>query len=118
MFQFIKRAKFLADHNYSHFDTGDITSMHLWLQKNGWPANDFVDLYMRGHRASPPGLEEHDALNFKIFMEDQYEWVSGDKVESLNHLFETISLQEYRGVDKVGLFNWLSQMVKAANNRK
>lgn len=117
MFQAIKRAKFLSEHNYPHFDTNDIVSMHLWLQENGWPANEFVDLYMRGHRASPPGFEGLDAMTFKFYMEDQYEWVQHDKVDSLNHLFETISAPEFRNADKDGLVNWLGQMVKAANSR-
>lgn len=116
MFQAIKRAKFLSTHNYRHFDTGDIVTMHLWLQKNGWPANEFVDLYMRGHRASPPGFEEHDALTFKLYMEDQYEWVQNKKVDSLNHLFETISKPAFSSADKDGLVNWLGQMVRPKSN--
>jgi len=117
MFQAIKRAKFLSKHNYPHWATGDIVSMHLWLQEHGWPANEFVDLYMRGHRASPPGFEEHDAQTFKFYMEDQYMFVQNDNVKSLNHLFETISLPEFMAADKVGLVNWLGRFVEAVKSR-
>jgi hypothetical protein len=73
MFQGFKRANFLAKANFQHYETGDGVRMHLWLQKNNWPANEFVDLFMR---ANPDFDKNIQGLSFKLYLEDQFLYVN------------------------------------------
>lgn len=114
MFQGLRRAKFLAQNNHRNVYTNDIVSMYQWLIKNAWPADRFVDLFMRCHVVFDPSRDSH---SFKLYMESQYLWVHDDDVESLNWLFKTIDTPQYRGVDKDGLVEWTHVMVQGAKNR-
>ena len=88
MFQSIKRARFLGKNNFSHWDTGDLVRMHLWLQKNKWPANELVDLFMRAY---PDFDQVMHGIAFEHFMCNQYEWVCNDDVKALEELFNTLN---------------------------
>ena len=109
--QSIKRARFLAKNNFTHWNTGDGVRMHLWLQKNGWPANEFVDLFMRCHLNFDSEL---DGFLFEVFLKDQYEWVSEDSVDALKRLVKTIDDRRFEGVDKDNLVPWVSAQLKGA----
>ena len=88
--------------------------MHLWLQKNQWPANEFVDWFMRVY----PQITESSKLSFKLFMSSQYEWVQGDDVESLIWLYEEILESNFQQVDKDNLTSWIKPMYDGAKSRQ
>jgi hypothetical protein len=114
MFQSIKRAKFLGQNNFSHWDTGDLVKMHLWLQKNGWPANEFVDLFMRAY---PDFDRVMDSIAFEHFMCNQYEWVRNDDVKALREFFDKVNNDRFKREDRAGLIQWLEPMVSGAKER-
>ena len=104
MFQSFKRAKYISQNNFHHWSTQDGVRMHLWLQKNGWPANEFVDWFMRVY----PNTTDSSQLSFKIFMTDQFDWVSDNSVDALNSLYERIIGEEFQIQDKNNLTRWLN----------
>ena len=114
MFQSFKRARYISQNNFEHWDTGDGVHMHLWLQKNQWPANEFVDWFMRVY----PQITESSKLSFKLFMSSQYEWVQGDDVESLSWLYEEILESNFQQVDKDNLTSWIKPMYDGAKSRQ
>ncbi len=105
MFQSLKRAAFISRQNFSHWNTGDAVRMHLWLQENGWPANEFVDLLMRVYPKLPP-----QSLKFKFYLGDQYEWVASKDREALERLCATLAEPDFRQEDKKNLEGWLQQI--------
>ena len=109
MFQSFKRAGFLAKHNFQHWQVGNCVQPHLWLQKNNWPANEFVDLFMRCHLNFD---SDFDSLRFKLFMEDQFNWVSAQDVEALDHLIKLLDTPKFRGVDKDHLLEFATRLQK------
>jgi hypothetical protein len=108
MFQGFKRAAFLSNQNFPHWDTGDGVKMHLWLQKNGWPANEFVDLFMRAMPNTPP-----QSFHFKDYLTSQYDWASRQDTASLLRLWERVASPEFRNHDSKNLRTWMEPMVKA-----
>lgn len=114
MFQAFKRAKFLAKNNYRNVYTNDLASMYHWLMANGWPADKFLDLFMRCHIDFDA---YSDGPRFKTYMESQYMWVHYDDVESLYWLYKSINTPRYCSVDKDGLVAWVQIMAEGAKNR-
>ena len=114
MFQSIKRAIFLSGNNFSHEVEGDLVHLHLYLQKSGWPANQFVDLFVRCHTKWDPTFDE---LSFEMFMRDQYDWVRRNDVEALKRILQRIDNPQYDGVDNDGLVKWLHQLVEGVKER-
>jgi len=112
VFQPLKRANFIAKHNAPHFPLGDLAKRHLWLQNNGWPANKFVDLFMRAHKGAT-----YVDLVFELFMCRQISWVGRDDVNALFSLLEEIDTPAFRAVDTDHLIPWLSKMVQGAASR-
>ncbi len=108
MFQGFKRANFLAKANFQHYETGDGVRMHLWLQKNNWPANEFVDLFMR---ANPDFDKNIQGLSFKLYLEDQFLFVSNNDRKSLHALYKRISDARYRAVDKDNLIGYIEAFI-------
>jgi len=113
MFQAIKRAKFISQNNFSHYDTGDLAHMHLWLQKAGWPANEFVDLFMRAHPNFDP---LYLSATFKQFMCQQYDTIQNGDGDALRGLRETLSSDRFRAVDKDGLLRFVDRMLATNKN--
>jgi len=75
MWQSIKRARFISKYNQMHFETGDLVRLHLWLQKNGWPANEMVDAFMQhadSNKNYPWGQPSSIRSTFWHFMVLQY----------------------------------------------
>lgn len=114
MFQSIKRARFLGKNNFSHWDTGDLVRMHLWLQKNKWPANELVDLFMRAY---PDFDQVMHGIAFEHFMCNQYEWVCNDDVKALEELFNTLNSDRFKRADPAGIVHWLETMVRGTKER-
>jgi hypothetical protein len=110
MFQSFKRMNFLSKANFQNFETGDAVRMHLWLQKNGWPANEFVDLFMR---ANPDFDKNIQGLSFKLYLEDQFLYVKNDDRNSLQALHKRISDPRYKAVDKDNLNNYIALILDA-----
>ena len=110
MFQSFKRAAFISSNEFRHWGTGTGTRMHLWLQKNGWPANQFVDLYM----AANPTSHEGRALGFELMMCDQYEWAKSQDKEALKRLLELIKKPQYRSQDRWQLAQFIEGQASAA----
>ena len=113
MFQSIKRASYISKNNFQHWSTQDGVHMHLWLQKNAWPANEFVDWFMRVN----PKSDYSSKLSFELYLTSQYDWVSSDDVESLTWLYEKISSAEFKSYDKDNLTAWLKIMYDGAKKR-
>ena len=113
MFENIKRASYISQNNFQHWSTQDGIQMHLWLQSNGWPANEFIDWFMRTH----PKSDYSSKISFELYLTSQYDWVSSDKVESLNWLYEKINTPEFQSHDKDKLTAFLKPMVVGANSR-
>lgn len=101
MFQAFKRSKFLMQNNYG----GDITRMYTWLMQHSWPADKFVDLFMRCHLNFDPVMDGQ--LGFKHYMHNQFNYVYREDNEALKSLFEAIDTPIFRGVDKDGIIDWL-----------
>lgn len=114
MFQSIKRASFIGKNNFSHWDAGDLVRMHLWLQENGWPANQFVDLFMRAY---PKFDRVMDGMAFELYMCNQYDWVRKDDVNALAEFYDKVNKARFKDVDHAGLVRWLEPMVSGAQKR-
>ena len=110
MFQFLKRANFISANNFRHWNTGDAVKMHLYLQKNQWPANEFVDLFMRANSNAESYLI---SLSFKLYMEDQFEWVNGKNTDALANLLERIDSPNYKEVDNDNLIDWTKNTLRS-----
>lgn len=113
MFQSFKRARYIAKNNFEHWNTGNAINMHVWLQKNGWPANQFVDWFMRVY----PESTESSSLSFKLFLSSQYDWVNADDGESLIWLYEKILQPNFQKADDDKLTPWLKQMYDGFKSR-
>jgi hypothetical protein len=107
MFQSFRRAKYISENNFYHWNTQDGARMHLWLQKNGWPANDFVDWFMRVY----PKITETSKLRFKLYLTSQFDWVEANDTQSFEWLYELISEPEFQKEDKdKNLTTWLKMI--------
>jgi len=107
MFQSIKRARYISRNNFYHWNTQDGARMHLWLLEHGWPANDFVDWFMKVY----PEAGEKSQLIFKLFLTSQFEWVESNKHDSFEWLYKTILEPEFQKHDKNrNLTTWLEMM--------
>ena len=113
MFQSFKRAKYIAQNNFNHWNAQDGVGMHLWLQKNGWPANEFVDWFMRVY----PHPDESSLLTFKLFLTSQFHWVHDDDVESLDWLYQRALEPNFQRQDKDNLTDWLKAIHEGAKSR-
>ncbi len=113
MFQSFKRARYISRNNFRHWNTQDGVRMHLWLQKNGWPANEFVDWFIRVY----PQSDESSSLTFELFLVSQFAWVHDDDIESLKWLYERILGSNFQRQDKDNLTDWLKVMYEGAKNR-
>ncbi len=103
MFQGFKRAKYISQNNFHHWNTQDGVRMHLLLQKSGWPANEFVDWFMRVY----PKITENSQLSFKIFMTDQYDWFFDRSGDALINLLRSINTDDFQRHDKDNLIKWI-----------
>lgn len=108
MFQNFKRAKFLATNNFQYLDTGDCLRMHVWLQEKNWPANEFVDLFIRAYPNFDPVT---NGLSFKFFMINQYEWVSKKSDKDLCELVKRIDQPKFSEVDQKGIIPWAKKIL-------
>lgn len=113
MFQKFKRALFLSKNNFSHWDTGDLVRMHIWLQEIGWPANEFVDLFMRAHPNFDPIMH---GIAFELFMCNQYDWNRFRDINALMSLFERVNTEKFKAVDKLGLVDMLNLKISAVKD--
>lgn len=86
MWQSIKRAKFLSKYNSPHQDEGDIVRVHLWLQKNRWPANEMVDAFMEYTKLS--GVS-NPVFDLNMFLTMQYDFVRGGDPVAWDFLCES-----------------------------
>lgn len=105
MFQSFKRAAFLTKYNHVA-GMITLTEMHMELQQKGWPANEFVDLFMRSYADEP---KERVALSLAAYMLNQYLWVTNDDREALGNFYESLDQVRYRIHDRQNLIQWTSQ---------
>lgn len=89
--------------------------MHLYLQQNQWPANEFVDLFMSANTNTHPSVIP---LGFKLYMIDQYNWVYEKDIEALERLLEQIKGPSFRKVDRKNLFVWTENILHSARDGK
>ena len=108
MFKSFKRMIFLSKANFQHYETGDGIKMHLWLQKNYWPANEFVDIFMR---ANPDFDKNIQGLSFELYLEDQFLFVSNNDRKSLLSLHKRLSDARYRAVDEDNLIGYIEAFI-------
>lgn len=112
MFQSFKRAKYISQSNFHHHNTQDGVRMHLWLQKNGWPANEFVDWFMRAY----PIADDYNRLSFKLYLTDQFDWVYEKNSAAIGKLYERILSERFQAQDKDGMTSWLKNIYDSANS--
>lgn len=105
MLQAFKRSRFLMQNNYTHWNAGNVARMYAWLMQHSWPADKFVDLFMRCHLNFDP-LMDGD-LKFKPYMFSQFDYVHDEDNKALKWLYEHVDTPQFRGVDKDGLIDWL-----------
>lgn len=82
-------------------------------KKNGWPANEFIDWFMRVY----PNVDEFTKLSFELFLTNQFDWVYEKNTDALNRLYERISQDNFQSQDKDGLTIWVKRMYDGANNQ-
>jgi hypothetical protein len=114
MFQSIKRASYISQNNFQHWNTQDGVGMHLWLQKNGWPANELVDWFMR----VTPKSDYSSKISFELYLTSQYDWVSSNDIESLQWLYEKVNTSEFKSHDKDNLTAWLKTIYRVIQTSK
>ena len=113
MFQAYKRARYVTQNNFHHWNAKDGVNLYKWLKEHMWPVDSFVDWFMRVH----PQINEYTNLSFKLYMSYQFEWVEGDNIKSLNDLYTQVADEKFQAKDKENLTKWLKIMVDGANNR-
>jgi len=112
MFQIIKREKYFRKYNFQGVH-GAGHQMFMWLKQNSWPADDFLDWFMRVYPNGDDGTPDE----FKYFIYFQFEWVHLDDVNSLKFLYEMVTKPEFQSQDKGNLTRWLKTMLDEVNNR-
>lgn len=115
MLQTFKRARFLMNNNLPDPRTRDLVTMHLWMRKHGWPADEFVDLFMRAHPDFGTDSDKDELLNY---MGEQFEWVRHRDVGALERLAQRIATPKYRGADREKLHESISGMIEREHDRQ
>ena len=105
MFQNIKRAHFLSVNNFNHWNAGNAVRMYTWLKDHGWPADDFVDLYMKVTKDKSGYQSPFDS--FELYLSSQFDWVNSSDPNSLSFLVGKLEGDKFlrNGSDK--LLQWL-----------
>lgn len=113
MFQNFKRANFIAKNNFSHWNAGDAARMHIWLQEHHWPANEFVDLFMRATERSQI-VDYQSYGSFERFLISQFDWVKAHDVNALSILIDFLNKDKFKESDSDGLLQWLIKQYEGA----
>ncbi|MDE2424063.1 MAG: hypothetical protein KGN31_07635 [Betaproteobacteria bacterium] len=114
MFQDFKRSNYILRNNFSHCNTISAANMYNWLMKNHWPADRFVDLFMRVY----PKTDIYSMKIFEHYLTDQFDWVHDDNIEALKSLYKNLCVSEFKKSEKDNLSSWVKIMYDGLDKRK
>lgn len=119
MFQAIKRARFISKYNAPHV-IGDLSRAHLWLQSNGWPANEMMDALIK-YKESMRKDDHIFRVEFELFVNTQFLFVHDNGDNELNMLYENwINKPEFSRHMSLGLNKFFERLnngsIRITNN--